>query len=137
VLNNLVTTENAFPTLQLVLLNTHSTLDYVQNLPPGVIEVGGLHIKTEVNPLPSYIQKFTEKFIDGIVYINMPYIEYMNSLGVQAVVKMTLDNPNCGFIWNVEELEEMPPERPNLLTLHVDQSLQQDILGRISGFHIC
>jgi len=112
-------------------------LDYVQNLPPGVIEVGGLHIKTEVKPLPTYIQKFTEKFIDGIVYINMPYIEYMNSLGVQAVVKMTLDNPNCGFIWNVEELEEMPPERPNLLTLHVDQSLQQDILGRISGFHIC
>ncbi|XP_016966893.1 UDP-glucosyltransferase 2 [Drosophila biarmipes] len=135
-LNNLVTTENAFPTLQLVLLNTHPTLDYVQNLPHGVIEVAGLHIKTEVNPLPTYIQKFTEKFIDGIVYINMAYIEYMDGQGIQAVIKMIVDNPSCGFIWNVEELEKMPPEKPNLLTLHVDQSLQQDILALpyVKGF---
>ncbi|KAH8350068.1 hypothetical protein KR084_012376 [Drosophila pseudotakahashii] len=136
VLNSLVTTENAYPTLQLVLLNTHPTLDYVQNLPPGVIEVGGLHIKSEVNPLPPYIQKFTEKFIDGIVYINLPYIEYMNGQGIKAAMKMILDNPNCGFIWNVEQLKQFPPAKTNLLTIHVDQSLQQDILALpyVKGF---
>ncbi|XP_017128047.1 UDP-glucosyltransferase 2 [Drosophila elegans] len=136
VLNGLVTNENAFPTLQLVLLNTHPTLDYVQNLPPGVIEVGGLHIKSKVDPLPTYIQEFTEKFSDGIVYINMPYIEYMNGQGIKAVTEMILNNPNCGFIWNVEQLEQIPADISNLITLHVDQSLQQDILGlsSLKGF---
>ncbi|XP_016978806.2 UDP-glucosyltransferase 2 [Drosophila rhopaloa] len=136
VLNGLVTTENAYPNLQLVLLNTHPVLDYVQNLPPGVIEVGGLHIKSEVNPLPTYIQEFTEKFIDGIVYINMPYIEYMKGQGRQALIKMILNNPSCGFIWNVEQLKQMPPEISNLLTLNVNQSLQQDILAKpyVKGF---
>uniref|UniRef100_A0A6P4F0I0 UDP-glucuronosyltransferase 1-8 n=1 Tax=Drosophila rhopaloa TaxID=1041015 RepID=A0A6P4F0I0_DRORH len=136
VLNGLVTTENAYPNLQLVLLNTHPVLDYVQNLPPGVIEVGGLHIKSEVNPLPTYIQEFTEKFIDGIVYINMPYIEYMKGQGRQALIKMILNNPSCGFIWNVEQLKQMPPEISNLLTLNVNQPLQQDILAKpsVKGF---
>ncbi|XP_043648406.1 UDP-glucosyltransferase 2 [Drosophila teissieri] len=136
VLNSLMKTENGSPTLQLVLLNTHPTLDYVQNLPPGVIEVGGLHIKNESRPLPTYIREFTEKFRDGIVYINMPYIEYMNGQGLKAVDTMIQANPSCGFIWNVEQLQQLPAEKPNLLTLHVDQSLQQDILAMqyVKGF---
>ncbi|XP_017070656.1 UDP-glucosyltransferase 2 [Drosophila eugracilis] len=136
VLKGLLKQENGYPTLQLVLLNTHPSLDYVQNLPPGVIEVGGLHIKREVSPLPTYIQEFTQKFIDGIVYINIPYVEYMNGQGVQAVFKMILNNPNCGFIWNVQDMDLVPEEKPNLLTLHVDQSLQQDILALnyVKGF---
>ncbi|XP_039486480.1 UDP-glycosyltransferase UGT5 [Drosophila santomea] len=136
VINNHMKTENGFPTLQLVLLNTHPTLDYVQNLPPGVIEVGGLHIKNKTSPLPRYIQEFTEKFRDGIVYINMPYIEYMNGQGLKAMDTMIQANPSCGFIWNVEQLQQLPDEKPNLLTLHVDQSLQQDILAMqyVKGF---
>ncbi|XP_017060215.1 UDP-glucosyltransferase 2 [Drosophila ficusphila] len=136
VLNGLVSRENAFPTLQLVLLNTHSTLDYVQNLPPGVIEVGGLHIKSKANPLPKYIQAFTDQFIDGIVYINMPYIEFIAGKGIPAMIEMIQNNPNCGFIWNVEQLQDIPLEISNLLTLHVDQSLQQDILATpfVKGF---
>ncbi|EDW93344.1 UDP-glycosyltransferase UGT5 [Drosophila yakuba] len=136
VINNYMKTETGFPTLQLVLLNTHPTLDYVQNLPPGVIEVAGLHIKNKTSPLPRYIQEFTEKFRDGIVYINMPYIEYMNGQGLKAIDTMIQANPSCGFIWNVEQLAQLPAEKPNLLTLHVDQSLQQDILAMqyVKGF---
>ncbi|EDV50854.1 UDP-glucuronosyltransferase 2B14 [Drosophila erecta] len=136
VLSNITKMENIFPTLQLVLLNTHPTLDYVQNLPPGVIEVAGLHIKSKPSPLPKYIRQFTEMFIDGIVYINMPYIQYMNGQGLEAMDTMISDNPSCGFIWNVEQLDQLPAEKPNLLALHVDQSLQQDILAMqyVKGF---
>jgi len=38
VLSELMKTENGFPKLQLVLLNTHPTLDYVQNLPSQMAE---------------------------------------------------------------------------------------------------
>lgn len=130
-LQKIVPSGEFFPYPQLVLLNTHPVLDYVQNLPPGVIEVGGLHIKNEVNRLPTYIEKFTEKFIHGIVYINLPYIESIR--GIPAVAEMIRSNPNSGFIWNVKELALLPAEMPNLLTLHVDQDLQQDILGRTSN----
>ncbi|EDW50409.1 UDP-glucuronosyltransferase 3A1 [Drosophila sechellia] len=136
VLSQLMKAENGFPNLQLVLLNTHPTLDYVQNLPPGVIEVGGLHIKKQTSPLPGYIQEFTEKFVDGIVYINMPYIEYMNGQGLKAMYTMIHENPSVAFIWNVEQLEQLPAKKPNLLMLHVNQSLQQDILAMryVKGF---
>ncbi|KAH8305024.1 hypothetical protein KR059_002257, partial [Drosophila kikkawai] len=135
VLFKTVSTGKVFPKLQLVLLNTHPVVDYVQNLPPGVIEVSGLHIKQEISPLPDYIEKFTEKFIYGIVYINMPYIESIGQ-GIESTVRMIHDNPNCGFIWNVKEMKVLPAEMPNLLTLHNDQSLQQDILAlsAVKGF---
>ncbi|KAH8297555.1 hypothetical protein KR054_002781, partial [Drosophila jambulina] len=135
VLTKTLSSSNAYPKLQLVLLNTHPVVDYVQNLPPGVIEVGGLHIKNETKALPTYIKKFTEKFIYGVVYINMPYIESLR-LGIEAMVGMIHHNPNCGFIWNVKEMKVLPSEMPNLLTLHVDQSLQQDILAvpAVKGF---
>ncbi|KAH8239335.1 hypothetical protein KR032_003338, partial [Drosophila birchii] len=128
-------TGNVFSKLPLVLLNTHPVVDYIQNLPPNVIEVGGLHIKLKAKALPTYIEKFTEKFIYGIVYINMPYIESI-PLGVEAMVEMIKNNPNCGFIWNVQDMNVLPREMPNLLTLHVDQSLQQDILAvsAVKGF---
>ncbi|KAH8366836.1 hypothetical protein KR200_007246, partial [Drosophila serrata] len=135
VLDKTVSTHKIFPKLKLVLLNTHPTVDYIQNLPPSVIEVGGLHIKDEPKPLPSYIENFMEKFIYGIVYINMEYIESIYQ-GFEAMVDMIHDNPNCGFIWNVNDMEILPAKMPNLLTLHADQSLQQDILAAsaVKGF---
>ncbi|KAH8326950.1 hypothetical protein KR074_008176 [Drosophila pseudoananassae] len=130
VLSTIVTPKNVYPTLQLALLNTHSSVDYVQNLPPGVVEVAGLHIKSKLQPLPNSIQKFADQFIDGIVYIDLPYIELMYGEGVPATYKMMEDNPNCGFIWNVKKMKKLPKNISNLLTLHVDESLKQDILGQ-------
>ncbi|KAH8319426.1 hypothetical protein KR067_008625 [Drosophila pandora] len=129
-LSTIVRPDNVYPNLQLALLNTHPSIDYVQNLPPGVVEVAGLHIKPEVQPLPNSIQKFADQFIDGIVYIDLPYIELMYGVGVNAMYKMMEDNPNCGFIWNVKKMKELPKTMSNLLTLHVDRSLKQDILGQ-------
>lgn len=129
-MSTIVQPDYVHPNLQIALLNTHPSIDYVQNLPPGVVEVAGLHIKPEVQPLPNRIQKFTDQFIDGIVYIDLPYIELMYGVGVPATYKMMEDYPNCGFIWNVKKMKELPKTISNLLTLHVDESLKQDILGR-------
>ncbi|KAH8260682.1 hypothetical protein KR038_012107, partial [Drosophila bunnanda] len=134
VLSKMMSTHKIFPKLQLVLLNTHPVVDYIQNLPPRVIEVGGLHIKDEAKDLPAYIERFMDKFIYGIVYINMPDIESIQQ-GIEAVVDMIHDNPNYGFIWNVNDMKVLPAQMPNLLTLHVDQSPQQDILGKNFNNH--
>ncbi|XP_017092362.2 UDP-glucosyltransferase 2 [Drosophila bipectinata] len=132
VLSTIVQPASVYPTLQLALLNTHPSIDYVQNLPPGVVQVAGLHIKSELQPLPNSIQKFADQFIDGIVYIDLPYIDLMYGVGVPATYKMMEDNPNCGFIWNVKKMKKVPKTISNLLTLHVDESLKQDILGQAS-----
>ncbi|BFF98560.1 UDP-glucuronosyltransferase 2B15 [Drosophila madeirensis] len=122
--------DHVYPPLKLVLLNTHSTLDYAQNLPASVIEVGGLHIWTKSRPLPANIQKFVDKFINAIVYINFPHIDLFFGIGTKAVVHMAKRHPTYGFIWNVENVKELPEKMNNILTLHVDARLQQDILAQ-------
>ncbi|SPP84958.1 UDP-glucuronosyltransferase 2B15 [Drosophila guanche] len=119
-----------YPPLKLMLLNTHSTLDYAQNLPASVIEVGGLHIWPKSRPLPANIQKFVDKFINAIVYLNFPHIDLFFGIGTKAVLKMAQRHPTYGFIWNVENVKELPEKRNNILTLHVDARLQQDILAQ-------
>ncbi|XP_022221775.1 UDP-glycosyltransferase UGT5 [Drosophila obscura] len=125
-----VPTDHAYPPLKLMLLNTHSTLDYAQNLPGSVIEVGGLHIWTQSRPLPSNIQKFVDKFIDAIIYINFPHIDLFFGIGTKAVLHMARRHPTYGFVWNVENVKELPEQMDNILTLHVDARLQQDILAQ-------
>ncbi|XP_017139371.1 2-hydroxyacylsphingosine 1-beta-galactosyltransferase isoform X1 [Drosophila miranda] len=126
----LVRKNHVYPPLKLVLLNTHSTLDYAQNLPASVIEVGGLHIWTKSRPLPPNIQKFVDKFIDGIIYINFPHIDLFFGIGTKAVLLMAQRYVTYGFIWNVENVKELPEKMDNILTLHVDARLQQDILAQ-------
>ncbi|BFF98561.1 UDP-glucuronosyltransferase 2B15 [Drosophila madeirensis] len=76
------------------------------------------------------IQKFVDKFINAIVYINFPHIDLFFGIGTKAVLHMAKRHPTYGFIWNVENVKELPEKMNNILTLHVDARLQQDILAQ-------
>lgn len=116
---------------QVVLLNTHPVLDYVQNMPPNVIEVGGLHIRAESEPLPFSLQEFIERFSEGIVYINLPHIELMYGLGLKAVESMIKEFSQLGFLWNVNNLKDLQLSESlyNLRAINVFDNMQQNILG--------
>ncbi|KAH8398847.1 hypothetical protein KR222_008774, partial [Zaprionus bogoriensis] len=116
------------PDVQLMLLNTHPVLDYVQNMPPNVIEVGGLHIRAESTPLPLSLQDFVDRYTEGIVYINLPHIELLQELGIDTVTTMIQEFGQFGFIWNQKNVK-LPQHLINLRLVDVDASMQQDILG--------
>ncbi|KAH8302423.1 hypothetical protein KR044_006375, partial [Drosophila immigrans] len=122
------------PEVQLMLLNTHPVLDYVQNLPPNVIQVGGMHIREESAPLPLNLQRFVERFPEGLVYINLPHLKLMNELGVQRIQAMIKEFTQFGFILN----SKLTLDRKfnNLKTIDVDANMQQDILGEFQFKHI-
>ncbi|XP_068142770.1 UDP-glucosyltransferase 2 [Drosophila tropicalis] len=128
VLNNALQKPYETPSVQLMLLNTHPVLDYVQNLPPNIIEVGGLHISSTTEAMPEYIEEFMEQYLDCIIYINLRYIDLMNGLGPDAVIQMIKSYPDCGFIWNAHNLAQLPEKLPNLLMC--DNINQHNILAQ-------
>ncbi|KAM8709828.1 hypothetical protein ACLKA7_016605 [Drosophila subpalustris] len=129
VLNGMLQDGFKNPNVQLMLLNTHPVLDYVQNLPPNVIEIGGLHIRAESSPLPLSLQEFVNRFPEGLIYINLPHLERMSGDGIRAIQLMIKDFSQFGFIWNVKDVK-LPKSYHNLRTITED--LQQDILAKSS-----
>lgn len=59
--------------VSLVLLNTHFTLNYPRPYMTNMIEVGGLHIKSErsASKLSSRLQRFLDEATDGVIYFSM------------------------------------------------------------------
>ncbi|TDG48481.1 hypothetical protein AWZ03_005025 [Drosophila navojoa] len=132
VLNGMLGNGYFNPEVQVVLLNTHPVLDYVQNMPPNVIEVGGLHILSESEPLPFSTQDFIDRFSEGIIYINLPHIELMYGLGIQAIETMIREYGQFGFLWNVNNVKELQLSENfyNLRAINVVENMQQNILAQ-------
>lgn len=57
--------------VNLVLLNSHFTLNYPRPYVPNMVEVGGLHINRVPNPLPKDIQEFLDQADEGVIYFSM------------------------------------------------------------------
>lgn len=55
--------------VSLVLLNTHLTVGTARPYAPNMIEVGGMHIERNVEPLPKYIQTFLDEAEHGVIYL--------------------------------------------------------------------
>ncbi|KAH8298624.1 hypothetical protein KR018_003280, partial [Drosophila ironensis] len=128
-LRDTVLLENVYPNPQLVLLNTHPALDYVQNMPPQVVQVAGLHIHPKRNPLPVLLNEFTNQFPNGIIYIDLPHIELMYKVGLASVSKMIENHTTYGFIWNMGNIKNRPKPINNLFRFTVDKRMQQDLLA--------
>lgn len=57
--------------VSLVLLNTHTTVGTPRPYAPNMIEVGGMQIQKEVQPLPQKLQKFLDEAKDGAILISL------------------------------------------------------------------
>jgi UDP:flavonoid glycosyltransferase YjiC (YdhE family) len=62
---------DAMKNVNLVLLNTHFTLNYPRPYVPNMVEVGGLHINRVPNPLPKDIKDFLDNAKEGVIYFSM------------------------------------------------------------------
>lgn len=57
--------------VSLVLLNTHTTLGTPRPYAPNMIEVGGMQIQKNVEPLPPKIQTFLDDAKDGAIFVSL------------------------------------------------------------------
>ncbi|XP_063704743.1 LOW QUALITY PROTEIN: UDP-glycosyltransferase UGT5-like [Culicoides brevitarsis] len=57
--------------VQLMLVNSHFSLDRPMPYMTNMIEVGGMQISDEINDLPNDLQKFMDSATDGVIYFCM------------------------------------------------------------------
>lgn len=86
--------------ISIIFVNAHRAISYPRPKMPGLIYIGGAHIKPP-KPLPVDLQKFLDESEHGVIYF---------SLGtVVQTSKMPLDKLNTflGKLWNKNELENV------------------------------
>lgn len=84
--------------VSLVLLNTHVTFGISRPYTPNMIEVGGLHIDSNVKALPENLQNFLDSANDGAIYF---------SLGSQAKFSRMSDEMKRGLLNGFTEYSNM------------------------------
>lgn len=61
--------------VSVMLQNSHSPLAFVKPNVPGIIDVGGIHIKPP-NPLPADLKQFLDEAQHGVIYFSLGNIYY-------------------------------------------------------------
>lgn len=101
--------------VSLVLLNTHVTLATPRPYAPNMIEVGGLHIKRNIEPLPKNIQQFLDETKHGAIYFSLGSNVKFSKLPIEkknVIVNAFEEHPNVRIIIKSEENVVIPSHNP-------------------------
>ncbi|KNC24650.1 hypothetical protein FF38_13551, partial [Lucilia cuprina] len=108
-----LTLDEAQRNFSLVLINQHFTLSYPRPYVPNMIEVGGLHIKQQPDPLPMDLKEFLDNAHEGAIYFSMG--SNLKSKDIPAeTLKVFLDTfreLNVKVLWKFEA--ETLPQKPD------------------------
>lgn len=88
----------------LALINVNFAMDYAQPLPPNVIPVGGLHIKT-VKPLPDDIESFMNASRTGVILFSLGSNFRSDSMNLDkqnVFIEAFRQLPDYHFLWKFE-----------------------------------
>lgn len=69
----------------LVFVNQHFSFSGPRPLPPNVIEIGGIHIKESIKPLPHDLQQLLDNATNGVIYVSWGSI--IQSQGMSLTTK--------------------------------------------------
>lgn len=112
----------------LILLNQHFTLNYPRPFLPNILEVGGMHVSREVNPLQNEYKNFIEGAKEGVVYFSMGSVlrsDLMAPEKIKAFVDAFSEIPQR-VLWKWEA-ESLPGKPRNVKV--APWMPQQEILG--------
>lgn len=96
----------------LILVNQHYSFSLPKQLPPSVIEIGGVHIKDE-KPLPQDLKEFLDSSTEGVIYISWGSVVQTSSLHEEkriAILK-ALSKFTQRVLWKWEN--ELMPDKPD------------------------
>lgn len=117
----------------LAFVNSHPAINFVEPLPPNVIEVGGMQM-LEPKKLPRDLDEFLNKTRNGAVFVsfgtNMKSQDFTKEQ-INVIVKAMTNLPQYNFLWKFdsEYLKVKLPE--NVLVRKIFP--QSDILGKMKG----
>ncbi|KMQ95392.1 udp-glucuronosyltransferase 2a3 [Lasius niger] len=100
-----------------LLVNTHSSLHGSRPQLPNVVEIGGLHIPSRINPLPKDVAEFLDSARDGVLYFSLGSMIKSTTMPqekLDAILKMLGSIPRK-VIWKWET-DELPRKMDNIMT---------------------
>ncbi|KAM0727417.1 UDP-glycosyltransferase UGT5 [Formica fusca] len=100
-----------------LLVNTHSSLHGSRPQLPNVVEIGGIHIPSRINPLPEDIAEFLDSAHDGALFFSLGSMikaATMPQKKLDAILKVLGSIPRK-VIWKWE-IDELPHEMDNVIT---------------------
>ncbi|XP_064545919.1 UDP-glucosyltransferase 2-like [Drosophila montana] len=87
------------------LVNSHPATDYVEALPPNVVEVGGLQGR-QGKPLPADLDQFMRRGKRGAIFFSLGtnmHPENVDSMLKLQIVEAFRQLPDYNFIWKFDE----------------------------------
>lgn len=100
-----------------LLVNTHSSLHGSRPQLPNVVEIGGIHIPSRINPLPEDIAEFLDSAHDGALFFSLGSMikaTTMPQKKLDAILKVLGSIPRK-VIWKWE-IDELPHKMDNVIT---------------------
>ncbi|KAH8262907.1 hypothetical protein KR044_001790, partial [Drosophila immigrans] len=104
--------------VSLILFNTYSISEGpIRPNVPGVIEVGGIQVKEQPDPLPKDIAEFLNNATDGAILLSLGSNIQGEFLKTETVQKMfnVLSKLKQRIIWKWEDLKKTPGKSANIL----------------------
>ncbi|XP_061392912.1 UDP-glucosyltransferase 2-like [Musca vetustissima] len=111
-----LTLDEARKNVSLVLLNDHFSLRSARPYVPNMIEVGGLHIKRQPDPLPQDLQELLDKSGQDVIYFSLGSNVKSKDLSKEKI-KMFLDafrNLKYTILWKFEN-DTLPNKPKNVI----------------------
>lgn len=101
---------------QALLVNTHSSIHGSRPQLPNVVEIGGLHIPSKVNPLPKDIAEFLDSAHEGVLYFSLGSMIKMHSMPrkkLDAILNV-IGSISRKVLWKWEA-DELPRKLDNVM----------------------
>lgn len=98
--------------VSLVLLNHHISLSGAKPLMSNVIEAGGMHLKSDLNPLPPDLQQFLDDAHEGVVYFSLGSNLNATHMGEKAhAISSVLSKIPQKVIWKWGNSSDLDPKK--------------------------
>lgn len=100
--------------VSLVLLNTHVTYGTPRPYAPNMIEVGGMQIRQNIEPLPKSIQTFLDEARNGAIFLSLGTNVNLTKLPqhkLQAIQNAFSDHPNIRILIKSDEKIAIPSHK--------------------------
>nr|XP_017001943.2 UDP-glucosyltransferase 2-like [Drosophila takahashii] len=134
---NKIFTEKDIPTLSemrknisVAFVGSHLITDgSIRPLVPAIIEVGGIHVKENPDPLPEDIGQFLDKSTQGAIFLSLGSNVKSHMVKPEIVKTMfkVLSGLRENIVWKWEDLKNTPGNASNIL--YKDWLPQDDILA--------
>lgn len=102
--------------VSLVLLNTHTTLGTARPYAPNMIEVGGMQINREYNPLPPKMKAFLDGAKHGAIFVSLGSNVLISKLPDKekaAILNAFADYPKVRILIKCDDPLVLPSHKPS------------------------